>query len=311
MTTEVRKASHTGELEISDPPIPCAVLEDETRVLSLRGMDAALGRAGRAGSGSSYRRRASGNGDARLPAFLGASNLREFIDDELAVALSEQIRYTPARGGPPAYGIRADLLPKICDVWLRAREANALSHQQMHVAQQTEILTRGLAHVGIISLVDEATGYQQVRARRALEEILEKFISKELRKWIKTFPDEFYIEMFRLRAWQYNSGSIRKRPGVVGRFTNDLIYERLAPGVLDELHRITPRDSKGRTKQRYFQRLTEDVGHPRLREHLTAVIALMRASSNWSNFYRLMQRAFPKHGDNIELPISDEHGQPV
>lgn len=134
-----------------------------------------------------------------------------------------------------------------------------------------------LRHNGIIALVDEATGYQYDRARDALEKILDKFISKELRKWAKTFPDEFFENMFRLRGWQYVPFSV-KRPGVVGKYTNDLIYERLAPGVLEELKRLTPRDERGRTKHRFFQRLTENVGHPRLREHLAAVIALMKAS---------------------------------
>ncbi len=72
-----------------------------------------------------------------------------------------------------------------------------------------------------------------------------------------------------------------------------------------ELKRITPRDEKGRTKHRYFQRLTEDVGHPRLREHLTAVIALMRASTRWDQFYRMLQRAFPKYMEQRPLDMED------
>jgi hypothetical protein len=52
--------------------------------------------------------------------------------------------------------------------------------QQEHIAKQAEILVRGFAGVGIIALVDEATGYQQDRARDALSRILEAFIAKEL-----------------------------------------------------------------------------------------------------------------------------------
>ena len=36
------------------------------------------------------------------------------------------------------------------------------------------ILTRGLARPGIVGLVDEATGYQHIRARNALETILNR-----------------------------------------------------------------------------------------------------------------------------------------
>jgi hypothetical protein len=34
--------------------------------------------------------------------------------------------------------------------------------------------------------------------------------------------------------------------------TNNVVYERLAPGVLDELKCVTPRDDKGRRKHKYF-----------------------------------------------------------
>jgi len=63
-------------------------------------------------------------------------------------------------------------------------------------------LIRGLARVGIIALVDEATGYQEVRARQELQRILEAYVQAELRPWIKTFPDEFFKEIYRLQGWE-------------------------------------------------------------------------------------------------------------
>ena len=60
-----------------------------------------------------------------------------------------------------ASGYRAELLPDVCEVYLKAREAGVLPTNQKHVAKQAEILMRGLAHVGIIALVDEATGFQE------------------------------------------------------------------------------------------------------------------------------------------------------
>ena len=159
--------------------------------------------------------------------------------------------------------------------------------------------------MGIIALVDEATGYQEVRDRLALQAILEKYISRELMPWTKRFPDEFYKEMFRLRDWQYSPVSVR-RPSLIGKFTNDLLYSRLAPGVLAALKEITPRDEKGRTKHRFHQRLTEDVGHLKLAEHLSNIITLMKASAGWPGFYRLVQRALPKHGETLPLKFDDE-----
>jgi hypothetical protein len=71
-----------------------------------------------------------------------------------------------------ASGYRADLLPIVCEVYLQARDAAVLPPNQQHVAKQADILMRGLAHVGIIALVDEATGYQEFRAKDALSRIL-------------------------------------------------------------------------------------------------------------------------------------------
>ena len=91
-------------------------------------------------------------------------------------------------------------------------------------------------------------------------------------------------------------------PSYFGHLTNDVVYDRLAPGVRAELNRLTPRDGKGRLKQKLFQRLTDDVGHPKLREHLASTIALMRASDDWKDFVKLLNRALPKH---VDLPLLD------
>jgi hypothetical protein len=161
-----------------------------------------------------------------------------------------------------------------------------------------------LAIVGITALVDEATGYQEVRDRRALEAILDKFLRKELAAWAKRFPDEFYQQIFRLKKWEWKGMSVN-RPGVVGKYTNDLVYERIAPGILDELKRLNPKDERGRRKSAHHQWLTEDIGHPALAQHVYALIGFMRVSEEWDVFYRMVQRAFPKKNTTLLLPIPD------
>jgi hypothetical protein len=207
------------------------------------------------------------------------------------------------------YGYEATILSDICESILKARDAGVLPKHVAHYAARCDILVRGFARVGIVALVDEVTGYQEVRSRHALEQILERYIRGELGKWAKTFPDEFYREMFRLRDWQYYPLSV-KRPQYVGHLTNDIVYARLAPGVLEELRSREPKDDSGRRRHRFHQWLTEDIGHPRLREHLAATLALMRASSRWSDFSRLLQRAFPKVNTNLEMPLdTDDSGK--
>ena len=141
---------------------------------------------------------------------------------------------------------------------------------------QCEILVRGLARVGIITLIDEATGYQDARARDALAKILEQFVAKEFRKWVRTFPIEYYRELCRIRNVDFPTGKSLRLPSYFGHLTNDLIYARLAPGVLSDLRRKNPTVKPGRRKRKLFQWLTEDVGDPRLREHLWKVITLLQ-----------------------------------
>ena len=297
----IHAATHDGTITLGDMSIPCAVLEDGRRVLSQRGVNAALGR-GR--GGWAYQREGVEIGGAVLPGFWAIKNLKPFIDNELAAALATPIEYLPPHGGRSALGIEATYLPKICDVWLQARRARALQKSQQSIADKAELLIRGLAHVGIVALVDEATGYQEIRDKQALQAILDKYLRKELAAWAKRFPDDFYKEMFRLRNWKWPTPSAR-RPGIIGTYTNDLIYERLAPGILEELEARNPKDDRGKRKGRHHQLLTDDVGHPALAQHLHAVTGFMRASSKWDQFYRMMNRAFPKKGQTIELPFDD------
>jgi len=132
----------------------------------------------------------------------------------------------------------------------------------------------------------------------------------ELSRWVKTFPNEFYQNLFRLKGWQYYQFSV-KRPSIAGRITNDIVYERLAPGVLDELRRITPKDPKGRRKHRYQQRLTRDIGHPALREHIASVISLMKASTSWRRFYAMLNRALPKWGSTVPMALDFKEDEEV
>ena len=128
-------------------------------------------------------------------------------------------------------GFKAEILPLICEVYLKAKDGNILMPNQIPIAKQSEILIRSLSKVGIIALVDEATGYQEVRDRIALQKLLEKYLTDEWAKWTKTFPDEFYKELFRLKNIDYPPRTSQK-PGYIGHWTNFIIYTRLAPGVL-------------------------------------------------------------------------------
>jgi hypothetical protein len=291
--TEVPQATHgspDSPLHIGDLEIPAYVLADGRRVLAQIGMIDALGMS----------RGGSSRGGDRIAKFAGQDRLKPFAPNSLTTGTLSPIEFRTPQG-TRALGYEATVLADICDAVLEARKAKALTKKQEHIAVQCEILVRGFARVGIIALVDEVTGYQADRARDGLAKILEAFVAKELRKWVKTFPAEFYQELFRLRGLPYN-GSVKK-PQYIGHLTNDLVYSRLAPGVLDELRALTPRNEKGQLKYKLFQRLTEDVGHPKLREHLASVTALMKASDKWTQFQAMVDRALPRYK---ALPLFDK-----
>lgn len=298
---EVLCGSPDRPLKIGAIEIECYVLGDGTRVLTQSSFLEALGRHRRA----NVRRVASGSGEERVPAILAGKALNPFISREI-LEKSRPITFALPSGGR-ASGYNAELLPAVCEIYLKAREAETLPPNQQHVARQAEILVRGLAHVGIIALVDEATGYQEMRAKNALARILEVFIDKELQAYIQTFPDDFYREIFRLRGLDYPTATV-KRPQYFGHLTNDVVYKRLAPGVLDELKKVTPRDPSGRPRHKYFQLLTANVGYPKLREHLGSVVTLMKLSSDWPDFMRKLEFIHPRVGDTIPMVFDDEEG---
>ncbi|MBK9585469.1 MAG: P63C domain-containing protein [Alphaproteobacteria bacterium] len=165
---------------------------------------------------------------------------------------------------------------------------------------------KGLAHVGIAGLIDEATGYQEVRDKKALQAILDKYLQDHARKWAKTFPDEFWIKLIKVKG--YPSYMALKRPSFVGHWVNDIIYDRIKPGIRKKLNELNPRlPETGRRKKINTQYFTEDYGLPELKDHLKGVMILMDAAGGSEvQFNRMLNRALPKYGDTIEMPLEGD-----
>lgn len=295
----VLKATHGSPdhpLKIGAIEIPCYVLEDGTRVLSQRGVISGLGMKSGSGMG----------GADRLTSFLTGKSIFPYVSEELKMLITSPIKFKSPFGGMPAFGYPATILADICDAVLEARKSGSIVKQQEHIAEQCEILVRGFARVGIIALVDEATGYQKDRAKDALAAILESFIAKELQPWVKTFDKDYYQELFRLRGLQFPNDSVQK-PQYFGILTNDIVYKRLAPGVLDELKKVVDRDEKGRPKNKLFQKLTENLGYKKLREHLIKVTTIMQLSGDYKDFIDKLDRLYPRYDRNMLLPFIEEY----
>ena len=300
MAENVKKIAYGSEdhpLKIGGLEIQCYVLEDGTRVLSQMGVNKALNRP----EGGSK------DGSRNLPRFFELKGLQPFISVDLAARASNPIIYL-GKGGK-TNGVPATLLPEICDVWLQAREAGALRGKALETAKMAEIIMRGLAHIGIIALVDEATGYQEIRQRAELQTILSKYIAKELLPWTMRFPHEFYQEMFRLKGWEYSSESKRKKPMFAGYLTKKLIYDQLPEGVIEEIKKINPKRTEGAAKglheKHHHRFLSKDVGNPHLDKLIASVTTLMRISPNWRKFEEHFIRAFGAQR-MLDLPEPEE-----
>lgn len=165
-----------------------------------------------------------------------------------------------------------------------------LLESQKPLAEVSDILMRSLAKVGIIALIDEATGYQFERDARALQELFSKYIAEEFLPWVKTFPDDFYVQMFRLRNWDYKG---KFKTPYAGQLTNFLVYNRLPEGILDELKRLNPILNKnGYRKYRLHQGLTKETGYQHLTQQISTVITMMKGFDSWEEFEPVFRKAF-------------------
>jgi hypothetical protein len=297
----IRKIKYEGELNLNGLKIPCYVLEDGTRVLSGRGLQNALKMVNESEEGKQ-------NAGTRLYRYLNQKSLKPFIyNDKNKDHFDPIICY---KGDTKINGYEATVLADICDAFLEARKTlKILSPRQEIIANQCEILIRGFAKVGIIALVDEATGYQYDRERFELQKILKAYISEELMPWQKRFPDAYYKELFRLNGWEFTIHGIQKRPGVIGKWTNILIYEQLPKGILDELKNKTPVSKSGNKEARYHQFLTLDVGEPNLNAQIAQIITLFQLSDNMKHMWSQFEKLKLRQQGQLELPFKfDEKG---
>lgn len=284
-------------LKLGDLEIPCYVLEDGTRVFSGRGVQKAIGYDSKSGQW--------------MKSFCNIKGLSPYFyagDQSIAERLSNPIKFKRVDAGgsqSDTNGYEVTLLVDICSIIIDANRAGDFDDTK--IVRNADIIIRSVAKVGIIALVDEVTGYQQDknRAKDELQKFLAQFISDEASRWVKTFNDSFFEMIYRMHGWSWTL--THRRPGVVGKWINDIVYERLAPVILTELQKVNPKTDKGTRKDRHHQHLTEDVGRPKLKEHLAAIEALGRASGyNWAKFMQMLNAAFPKQYQQLDLLFPDD-----
>lgn len=278
-------------LMLGNVELPCYVLNNGMRVFSGRGIQKAVG-AGAQTSGQWLQRFV--NSDA-----IKHNILAESFDKFNSPV--EFVRNTAGGSQTITYGYEATLLVDLCTAIIDAYNGRQDVISEKYYATANVIL-RAVAKVGIIALVDEATGYnkEKSRAKDELQKFLAEFINKEASAWIKTFDDTFFEDIYKMRNWTWEKTTAK--PSFVGKIINDVVYERIAPVVLKELKDRNPKNENGNRRYKFHQFLTSDVGRPALKQHLAILHSFAIASDhNWSRFMSLLDKAHPKQYQQLAL----------
>lgn len=287
------KATHQGAMLVGTLDLECYVLDDGRRVFHKRGMAKALGM--KSGGGNVFMRAMQRKG---LGSELGDS-LREKIDNP--------INFKPLTQDL-AHGYEAEVLVDVCKAIVKAEKALKLTGSQASLATQAQILLNAFSKVGVTALIDEATGYQQIRDPSALRVLVQQYIEQEKLEWEKQFPDEYYDQLNRLygskRLTMTGTGAvIQNRPQHFAKFTREYVYHPLENGaVLEELDRVNPKiDKKGTRRARFHQHLTLGYGLEKLKKQVSEVLTIAKISDNVAQFKKLFRKRFPDANTQGEL----------
>jgi hypothetical protein len=178
---EVIKSAYEGKVTIGDAVLECHVLEDEQRIFSRRDFLHALNL------------RFDPKEERKMvQLFLDRINFVSIIGDQtLYKALNDPIKFK--KGNFVAYGYPAELLAEVCNAMLALAENRMLpvDFEIKETAKQSRKLLKALANVGVVALIDEATGYQDYRAKNALQTILDQFLKKSTPPGPKGFRMNF------------------------------------------------------------------------------------------------------------------------
>lgn len=273
-----------GHLEIGDQRLPVYVLDNGKRVINQSEVVRIL---------------TDGSTTGFLARYLNAQNISDYIDAEHI--LSQSIRFSIPATRFEGIGYEATLLIEICDAYLKARSAGKLIKSQETMAKQAEIIMRACAKVGIIALIDEATGYEAFKKKRDLQLKLQAFIAEDLQEWALMFPQEFWFELARLEGIHY---SPRSRPLRWGKYIMAFVYDAIDGNgeVGKELRKINP---DPHFRKNHHQWLKE-FGRSKVHDQVQKVITIMKLCDDMNDFRKKFARVFKNSAIDPQLTFAWE-----
>jgi P63C domain-containing protein len=283
------EAETDGVLTIGDVGLDVYVLKDRRRVINKKAMARAL-----------HLKSEGGNAFMRT---MSRKGIRSVISEDLAAKIENPISFKPLKGGDLADGYEAVALIEVCDALIQARNEKRLAASQSFLAMQAEIIVRSAAKVGIIALVDEATGYRD-KVRDEYKKLFDQFIRDEFRQWEQEFPDKFFDMIYRLYGLRRQKPDTTRHPKFFAHFIRKYIYHPLANSKGAILERLEARNPVvyigGGRKYKLFQYLADEIGMPSFRQHLWQVVGIGESAADRNQFERGFYRAFPE-----AIPIKD------
>ncbi len=254
-----------GPLQLGNLEIECHVLNDLRRVLTQREVVRVL-------SGG----RESGN----LGRYISRNPI---VPDNFGQG--KTISFKIPGSSNLAIGYEATLLIELCDAYLQARDQGMLKKSQLKLAMQAEIVMRSCAKIGIIALIDEATGFQRIRDKRALQMKLQAFVAEEMQEWALMFPDEFWIELARLEGIKY---SPRNRPIRWGKYVMAFVYDAVDKDVGRELRKKNPNPHFMKNHHQWLKK----HGREKVNNQLQRVIGMMSTCADMQEFRKKFDYVF-------------------
>lgn len=257
-----------GTLNIGNEEYICYVLDNGKRVLSQREVVKLF----------------TGHAKGNLDRYLRAGNLQPYFN----VSLIEQSEKFMLQGSQAvSNGYEATQILDIADGYLRARLDDVLDGHQQQLARKAEIFTRACAKVGIIALIDEATGYQKFRKERELQIKFQAFIAEDLQEWARMFPQEFWFELARLEGVHY---SPRSRPLRWGKYIMMFVYDAIDADIGKELRKKNPNPHFLQNHHQWLKQFGRDKVH----DQIERVTTIMKLCEDMSEFRQKFDRVFKK-----------------
>jgi hypothetical protein len=273
-----------GKLKMADAEFSVYVLDNGKRVMAQREVVRLL--TGKKESG-------------KLASYVNAQVLRPYLDSDHVTKQTLQFKIPGTQY--LGHGYEATLLLDICDAYLRAREDGVLTGVQVDVAKQAEIITRACAKVGIIALIDEATGYQTFRKKQELQLKLQAFIAEDLQEWALMFPQEFWFELARLEGVHY---SPRSRPLRWGKYIMAFVYDAVDGNgeVGKHLRQINPEPHHRKNHHQWLK----EFGRSKVHDQIQKVVTIMKLCDDMEDFKQKFARVFKKTVVDPQMSFSWE-----